>query len=410
MNEINEAPTEPPNKAPTGAPIGAPNETHGRKRKERPLIQNTAGQLEQEMKSRRYNLIELIIAQGFLNVIFWAIWYPAELANNDLGKTISYGLLGLLGIVVLFTAPFRHKDTLKGLGFGDPRHVIDKIRHGRTPSKIFFIFILCLLVAIGIGAFWFLWTTLAEDLFSMNEIEALAFQSSPLGIIAIPILGVVIALFLGLFVIRYDNFLNALKMAFIIILILGTPLMLLAVYLQPNVLSTVNWGDFALGVAGYLFWGALQQVLFASYFGTRFRKAFSPAIEVAVPGKPTREEEKKMYGKRFVVSILAGSFFGLIHIPSWTLTGFTIVLGVAISWLYMKDGNRNLIAIGLMHGFLGSIAGTFFSGETVEMSVGPGNVPPEMGPWMWLVYIGIAALLIGIVLIWNAYEKGSRKK
>ncbi len=244
----------------------------------------------------------------------------------------------------------------------------------------------------------------------MSEASALAFQATPLGMIAIPLLGVVVALFLGLFVIRYDNFLNALKMAVIIILILGIPLTGLALYLQPNVLSTVDWGDFALGVLGYLFWGALQQVLFASYFGTRFRKAFSPAIEVATPGQPTRQEEKALYGKRFMVSILSGSFFGLIHIPSWTLAGFTIVLGVAISWLYMKDGNRNLIAIGLMHGFLGSIAGTFFTGDTVEMSVGPGNVPPEMMPWMWLVFIAIAALLIGIVLIWYKYEKSASKK
>ncbi len=99
MTEINEARVDSPQK----------------KRKDRPLIQNTAGQLEQEMKSRRYNLYELILAQAFLNVIFWAIWYPAELADNDLGRYISYGLLGVLGIIMLLTSPFRHRDTLKGL-------------------------------------------------------------------------------------------------------------------------------------------------------------------------------------------------------------------------------------------------------------------------------------------------------
>ncbi len=381
-----------------------------KKRKERPLIQNTAGQLEPEMKSRRYNLYELVLAQAILNVIFWAIWYPAELADNSLGKTISYGLLGVLAIGFLLTAPFRHKDTLKGLGIGDPRHVIDKIRNGRKKSKIFFIFILCLWIAIGILALEFLWPEIADALFNMSDIEAHLFQSTALGIVVIPLLGIILAILLGLFVVRYDNFLNALKMALIIIVVLGIPLTLLAVYLQPTVLLTVDWGEFALGVLGYIFWGAVQQLAFASYFGTRFRKAFSPAIEVAIPGKPTRKEEKAMYAKRFVVSILSGSFFGLIHIPSWTLVGFTIVLGVAISWLYMKDGNRNLIAIGFIHGFLGSIAGTFFSGDTVDMSVGPSSVPPEMAPWMWLVCVGIAALLISIVLIWRAYEKPVQKK
>ncbi len=385
-------------------------ETRQKKHKDRPLIQNTAGQLEPEMKSRRYNLYEAILAQAFLNVVFWAIWFPAELTDNDVGRYISYGLLGALVIFGLLTAPFRHRDTLKGWGIGDPRHIINKIRNGPKKSKIFFIFILCLLIAIGIVALWFLWTEIADSVLNMNEASALAFQATPLGIIVIPLIGVVIALFLGLVVIRYDNFLNALKMALIIILILGVPLTGLALYLQPNVLSTVDWGDFAIGVLGYIFWGAIQQVAFASYFGTRFRKAFSPAIEVANPGKPTRQDEKAMFAKRFVVSILSGSFFGLIHIPSWTLTGFTIVLGVAISWLYMKDGNRNLIAIGLIHGFLGSIAGTFFSGDAVDMSVGPNNVPPEMVPWMWLVCVGIAVLLIGIVLIWKTYEKPTQKK
>ncbi len=76
----------------------------------------------------------------------------------------------------------------------------------------------------------------------------------------------------------------------------------------------------------------------------------------------------------------------------------------------MKDGNRNLIAIGFIHGFLGSIAGTFFSGDVVDMSVGPRSVPLETVPWMWLVCIGISALLIGIVLIWKKYENLAAKK
>ncbi len=385
-------------------------EKHVKGPKIRPQIQNTAGQLEPEMKSRRYNFYEALIAQVVLNVILWAIWFPAELADNEIVRIVSYTLLGMLVVFGLVTAPFRHKDTLKGWGIGDPRHVIDKIRYGPTKSKVFFITILCVLVAIGICALWFLWTDIADSVFNMSEVDALAFQATPAGIIVIPLLGVIIALLLGLVVIRYDNFLNALKMTIIIILIASPPLIGLALYFQPNFLSMVNWGDFMIGVLGYIFWGAVQQLAFASYFGTRFRKAFSPAIEVATPGQPTRQEEKALYKKRLVVSLLSGSFFGLIHVPSWTLVGFTIILGIAISWLYMKDTNRNLIAIGFMHGVLGSMASTFFTGDVVEMSVGPSHVPPEMVPWMWLAWVGIAALLIGIVLIWKVYEKRTPKK
>ncbi len=378
--------------------------------KGRPLIQNTAGQLESEMKSRRYNLYEAVLAQAFFNVVYWGIWYPAELTDNDIVRYIVYGLYALLAISVIVTAPFRHRDTLKGWGIGDPRHVIDKIRNGSTKSKFFFIFILCVLLAIGIVALEFLWPDIAHSLFNMDVVSALAFQATPLGIIVVPLLGIIIALFLGLVVIRYDNFLNALKMAFVVNLVLGVPLTGLAIGLKPDVLSTVEWGPFAEGVLGYILFGAVQQFLFASYFGTRFRKAFSPAIEVVSPGKPTRQEQKAMYKKRFVVALISGSFFGLIHVPSWTLMGFTIVLGVVISWLYMKDQNRNLIAIGFMHGFLGEIAGTFFSDENVEMSVGPRSVPPATMPWMWLVWLCIAVLLIGIVFIWKKYKKPAAKK
>ncbi|HMF34303.1 MAG TPA: CPBP family glutamic-type intramembrane protease, partial [Candidatus Lokiarchaeia archaeon] len=238
----------------------------------------------------------------------------------------------------------------------------------------------------------------------VNESAAAAFQATPLGSIVVVVLAVVIALFLGIVVIRYDNFLNALKMAFVVIVILGIPLLLLALIVNPNVLSTIDPGNFAIGFAGYIFWGALQQLLFASYFGTRFRKAFSPSIQIAEPATAKREEEKALYKKRIVVSLLNGSFFGLIHIPSWTLMAFTMILGFFISWLYMKDGNRNLIAIGVIHGFLGTMASQFFSHNFVNLSVGPSSVPVAVVPWMWLVEIFVGLLLVAIVLIWRKYE------
>ncbi|HMF34062.1 MAG TPA: hypothetical protein VKK79_21740, partial [Candidatus Lokiarchaeia archaeon] len=238
------------------------------------LIQNTAGQWEQETKSRKANLIELVLAQGLLQLVMWAVWFPNLLAGNNIGVDVAYGLLAILGIFVLLLSPFRHRDTLKGWGIGDARYVINRLRNGGTRTRVFFISIIAILIVVAIVAFELLFPKIFHFM-GINESAAAAFQATPLGSVVVVVLAVVIALFLGIVVIRYDNFLNALKMAFVVIVILGIPLLLLALVVNPNVLSTIDPGNFAIGFAGYIFWGALQQLLFASYFGTRFRKAFS---------------------------------------------------------------------------------------------------------------------------------------
>lgn len=366
-------------------------------------IQNVAGQWEQETKSRTWNVLEPVIAMALIQVVMWGLWFPLELAGNDTGETIAYAALGGLGVYFLLVSPFLHKDTLKGWGLGDPRHVIERLRHGDAKSKAFFIGILSALVVVAIVAFFLLWPDIADALGLMDETEAVTFQQTPTGPVVIALLAIVVALFLGLVVIRYDNFLNSLKMAFIIIGLLGVPLFLLALAIGD--LSGVTAEEFAIGVLGYIFWGALQQFLFASYFGTRFRKAFSPAQALEDPETATPSEEAPLRKKRIVVALCSGSFFGLIHLPSWTLTAFTMVLGVFLSWLFMKDGNRNLIALGFIHGFLGSMAGQFFSDDVVEMSVGPSAVPDPVVPWMGLVVACVGVLLGVILAIWFWYER-----
>ena len=86
---------------------------------------------------------------------------------------------------------------------------------------------------------------------------------------------------------------------------------------------------------------------------------------------------------------------------------FTMILGFVISWLYMKDGNRNLLAIGVIHGLGGTMANELFTGAPIKFSVGPSSVPAVTVPWMWLVEIFVAVLLIAICLIWRYYEKHS---
>ena len=187
------------------------------------------------------------------------------------------------------------------------------------------------------------------------------------------VLAIVLALFLGLFVIRYDNFLHALKVALVVCVILCVPLLLFALGIAyaTNTPIQINPANFIEDFAGYIFYGAAQQLLFASYFGTRFRKAFTPTRELPDPAHTTSKEERGLWKKRIVVSLLSRVIFGLIHIPAWTLMAFTMILGFVISWLYMKDGNRNLIAIGVIHGLGRTMANELFTGAPIKFSVGP---------------------------------------
>ncbi|GAB4314906.1 MAG: hypothetical protein Kow0069_16480 [Promethearchaeota archaeon] len=361
-------------------------------------VQNTAGQLEQETKSRHWNVVEALVAMALIQVVMWAVWFPMELAEKPDAETVAVALFVPLALYFLFVSPFLHKDTLKGWGLGDPRHVVEKLRGGPAKSRAFFAAVVLLLVVVGAVAVSAFWEDVAGFV-GLNDADAAAFKASPGGAIAVALLGGAVGAFLALFVVRYDNFLNALKVALVVIVALGVPLFLLALTIGD--VSQVSASEFAVGVFGYIFWGAIQQFLFSSYFGTRFRKGFAPSEELEGPAAATREQEKRLYKRRFLVSVINGSFFGLIHVPSWTLTAFTMTLGVVLSWLFMKDANRNLLALGLIHGFLGSMAGQFFSDDVVEMSVGPSAVPAEVAPWMWLVALAIGVYLVVVYLVWR---------
>jgi hypothetical protein len=357
---------------------------------------NTAGVWVQETKGRAWNLIEPVMLMSVLQVIMWAVWFPLELQGED--PTIAYIIIGALAVLI-FVSPFIHKDTISGWGLGNPVYVFRKIKEGGRPRVIALV-VLCLFLAIGAAAFYFLWEQLADILFGLSESSAEAFLNTPGGAAGVISLGVGAGFIVGTFLIRYDNFLNALKVAAIVICILGPLIFLVGVAIDPTGLDKFDLESFALNVAYYIFWGALQQFLFAGYFGQRFQKAFGPATIAKDPGKPTKEEGRVMYKKRFWVSLLAGSYFALIHVPSWNLVAFTWLLGVILSWLYMKDKNRNLIALGIIHGVLGSLANVFFE-STVSFSVGPSTDEAiALAPVFWIVAIVLAFHQAIIVLAW----------
>jgi len=333
---------------------------------------------------------------SLLQVLMWGVWYPLKL--QGLSPTPAYIAIGALAIV-LFVSPIIHKDTFYGFGMGHPRYVFQKIKEGGKPRTIA-ISVLVFFMLLGAVAFFFLWKQLADALFNMNETDALAFRNSVGGTTAVIGMGIGAGFLVATFLIRYDNFLNSLKVALIVIAVLGSMLVSVGVLIDPTGLTRFDLENFALNFAGYIFWGALQQFLFAGYFGSRFRKAYGPAIDAAIPGSPTKVEEKAMRKKRFWVALLAGSYFGLIHVPSWSLVGFTCLLGVVLSWFYMKDKNRNLLAMGIIHGCLGSLANVFYEGS-VSFSVGPStDAAIALAPYIWVLALGLAIHQAIFVIAW----------
>ncbi|MEX2685071.1 MAG: CPBP family glutamic-type intramembrane protease [Candidatus Sigynarchaeota archaeon] len=371
-----------------------------------PRVLNTAGAWVQETKGRAWNLAEPVLLMSLLQVLMWGVWYPLELAGES--PTVAYVLIGCLAIAI-FVSPFIHRDTINGWGLGNPMYVFKKIRSGGKP-RVIALFVVCLFLVIGAVAFYFLWEEIADALFNMSSADAASFLASPGGTLGVIGLGMVAGFFVATFLIRYDNFLNALKVALVVIVALGVPLFLTGIALDPSGLDRFDLGNFALNFAGYIFWGALQQFLFAGYFGMRFQKAFGPAVEAKEPGNPTKQEARGMYVKRFWVSLLAGSYFGLIHVPSWYLVGFTWLLGVILSWLYMKDKNRNLLALGIIHGCLGALANVFFE-SNVSFSVGPSTgYAIAIAPVFWIVGIVLALHEAIIVLAWWVSDGRKQQK
>ena len=77
----------------------------------------------------------------------------------------------------------------------------------------------------------------------------------------------------------------------------------------------------------------------------------------------------------------------------------------------MEDKNRNLVALGFIHGFLGSMLGWLFSskeaegGLNIEMSVGPWNVD-YFDPFIFIVCgILVALFIVAIIYIYKNWEE-----
>jgi hypothetical protein len=63
---------------------------------------------------------------------------------------------------------------------------------------------------------------------------------------------------------------------------------------------------------------------------------------------------ERIVQNRFATTALAAFLFGLVHAPDWILSALTFGLGIVFVPIYLAT--RNLYALGLYHGWLGTLA------------------------------------------------------
>lgn len=356
-------------------------------------VANVAGELEREACSRRTNLIEAFALMLAVLGTLWGVAYPlGVLTSSPAGNVASRALVGGLIFFVAVISPRLHGDSLNSWGIGSPARLWRVWRRAHKPTRI-------VLAAVFTGAIIVLTLELYRNatgagqfILGLEPAVTFRLQNELGGKLAVLALCLGLSFVWATCVIRYDNFWPALKAAGKILAAL-LPMTLLVGWLLngPAVfLDGKPWALLRNGL-GYIFWGALQQLLFCSYFGTRLRKGFGPA---------QRPELRKW--KRLAVATLNGLFFGLIHINSWLLVSFAWVLGIFLSWFFMEDRYRNLQALGFVHGVLGTCVIWLFSEEPapvhIRLRVGPWSMPHRVD-LLTLSVVGLAVAGLAIALV-----------
>lgn len=416
------------------------------------LIRNTAGEWEQEAKSRRFNATEPILIMLLILVTLWPFCYLfGVLPGNKWVQNAAVVPLFIGSLYLLFVSPWIHRDTPEAWGLGNPRRLAQYWRQGSWVRKV------SLVLAMGVvfcGLNYMNYSHWA-DVVKFIGARSLGWQewkSSAGGRLGIFLFGCLLSSFILLFAIRYDNFLSAFRTALFVAVPLFA-LICLGAYAQRGTAAFRGFqpSKFFLDVFGYVFWGFVQQLLFSSFFGTRFRKAFAPSrahnntrpvserislalrcgvgtaivlslglfvtVRALYPSNLTPPQLILwlmaftfpfgaafgwFYGKdrkRLLVSVLAASCFGLIHIDSYGLVLVTWMLGTILVYVFMEDRNRNLVALGFIHGLLGSSFNWLFSSREsgaleVDYRVGPWNVEEPTAGVLVIPLLCIAAYLI----------------
>ncbi len=357
-----------------------------------PVLLNTAGEVEAEIKSRRHNLIEGFSMLMAILVCLWWVAYPfGVLMGVGVADALSRLALWAGAIFVLLVSPRMHGDTPESRGLGNPMWVWRALAHGAPLRRLGLALLLggltlCLAMFLYANA-----PDAGKFLLGLPREIALAAKLNAGGSVLLFIFCLGVSAFWTVVVIRYDNFISALTVAGKMLSVL-LPVILIFAFLcnGPAPFGAIDLRECGLSGVGYIFWGAIQQLLFCGYFGTRLRKGFAPG------------DRGNRRVRRLSVAILNGSFFGLIHINSWSLVVATWILGTFLSWAFMEDRARNLFALGIVHGVLGTCTSCFFNGAHgfhIRMRVGPwwmSEFDPMTAAVSSIVIVGLAVFLYRI--------------
>ena len=98
-------------------------------------IQNTAGEYEQETKTRKSNAIEFFFTMTLVLVTLWLMAYPAVLLDIDWLNTAAIAILAVGAIILILIGPNIHRDEFSGWGLGNPKYLIQDIKAGSKNSK-----------------------------------------------------------------------------------------------------------------------------------------------------------------------------------------------------------------------------------------------------------------------------------
>lgn len=345
---------------------------------------NTAGEAEREAFSRRWNVVEAFAVMVVLLAALWWLAYPVGvLGGAAWANTAGRAVAGLILVFIIVVSPWLHRDTPASRGMGSPRQLWSLLARLPLAKRLLFGGLLAALtVALAFVAYQNAPGTL-RFLFGVPREATAQFQANLGGMVTASLASFALAGLWMTCIVRYDNFGSALLTAGRILAVLLPAILLGALVMNgPAAFAKPDPQRLLGNVFGYVFWGAFQQLIFCACFGTRLRKGIPPATDPRARAR-----------RRLLVAVLAGFFFGLIHINSWRLAGLTWLLGVFLSWVFMEDRNRNLLALGVVHGVLGTCAGWLFRrGNDVHVNM-------RVGPWAmrgdpdWTT-IAITSLLI----------------
>lgn len=399
-------------------------------------VVTTAGDVEREAKSRLFNAVEGLGVYLLVLVTLWPFCFLfGKINDSEFIQKVANVPLVLGALYLLFVSPFIHRDTAESWGVGNPKRLWRLLHEATLVRRAVILLAMLTLMIVLNYANWLRWPDVAKfiGLRGTMFMEFKDTEKYPLGFLFIFGFGFVVSSLLVTCAIRYDNFGTAFATALKISLPLLAMTFLGALAASgPSAFSGFDPVMYFLGVFGYVFWGAVQQLLFSSYFGTRMRKAFGPSRKADNVIAPERRWQVALqigagvaailvpvaygsvlalYGyekappslilwfigftfpfatawgyfyaldkKRMMVATLCGSFFGLIHINSYGLVAVTFLLGIMLVYVFMEDKNRNLVALGFVHGLLGSTFGWLFDKKQegaalhVDYSVGPWNI------------------------------------